>query len=116
MTLEVARKTINLGWQTASALLVFIITSTYGVTTYINKLEEARQKAAQDSAAVAQDIKDIKASLLLISQETGQKFTVINRRIDSIENLTFVKRPARGGGYVYEFRDSEGNIYKKPAK
>lgn len=115
MTVNVGRKTINLGWETAVAVILFLIYNTYAGTKYIINAEA-------DRAAISKDVKEIKASLKILTGRDSvytNRFSNLNRRVDSLAAIDcYVPPKPRNGrvSFVYEFRDKNGRIILKPVK
>lgn len=115
MTVTVARKTINLGWETATAIVLFLIYNTYAGTKYVINAEA-------DRAASRRDVLEIKAYIKSHTKNDSIYPSMIartNARIDSLANVNCYipsRRKNSGTGFVYEFRDKHGNIYTKPVR
>lgn len=104
MTVEIGRKTIVFGIETAVIVALFLITTTAGAVKYF-------VDAGNDRATINKAITEIKASQNLILGRDSvfiSRLANVNRRVDSVAASSRMS-------LFYEFRTKNG-IILKPVK
>jgi len=105
MTVTVGKKSINLGWEIAASISLFLIYTTYKCVTFTDKLIASQAEIKQELAVWAKrdsvyiikpdkntlDIDSIKPGIALVKQQMGSIFSNSNNCIPNTHYYTLTR-------------------------